>query len=492
MHLVNTLKLEATCGSEDSAFGLQHHIAPKVQELVAAAIEKAAAAMNDPSAMVIIDRIEIDLGILPMHFSEEALASLIEFEVMRQVQPHIPVTNTSSTPLPEQNNKELFRQFMLTGTLPWWAQNMQPDISSLFSELADNHQSWVTGFLYEHRSSSRFWQRMVYQLKPFAKRKLVERADELHRAAGILKELMSRIQYKPVYGITAEPPLPVGMETLQEIEITDPHSAGVLTEEEFWNLLLTGAPLLYRATGSTETQQALFRILMNNQNNPAIIPLLKGAAEWAAGASFNTAAANTATGNTATANRSETAAIGDHQHTNRNGDEEEGHKDEKYFVEHSGLVILSPFLKIFFNGLKLLEEGQWKSPEHCFKAVHLLKYMATGITEIAEYALTFEKILCGLSPDIPVPLDAGLQTEEINEADTLLKDLIGHWKALKNTSVNGLRETFLKRDGIITRKEDGWHLKTERKTADVLLDMMPWGFSVIRFPWAPVPVFTEW
>jgi hypothetical protein len=39
-HLVNTLILEITCGSEDDAFSLQHNLAPLLQQQVAEAIEK--------------------------------------------------------------------------------------------------------------------------------------------------------------------------------------------------------------------------------------------------------------------------------------------------------------------------------------------------------------------------------------------------------------------------------------------------------------------
>jgi hypothetical protein len=63
---------------------------------------------------------------------------------------------------------------------------------------------------------------------------------------------------------------------------------------------------------------------------------------------------------------------------------------------------------------------------------------------------------------------------------------------LKNTSVNGLRETFLKRDGILSRQENNWRLQVEQKTLDVLLDSIPWGFSTISLPWNGYLIFVEW
>lgn len=106
--------------------------------------------------------------------------------------------------------------------------------------------------------------------------------------------------------------------------------------------------------------------------------------------------------------------------------------------------------------------------------------------------LFFEKILCGLPTNEPVPLNIHLEQKEIEEAESLLKAVIEHWKALKNTSIDGLREAFFKRDGIITKKEDGWHLQIERKTLDVLLDNIPWGYSTINLMWNRYLLFVEW
>jgi hypothetical protein len=58
--------------------------------------------------------------------------------------------------------------------------------------------------------------------------------------------------------------------------------------------------------------------------------------------------------------------------------------------------------------------------------------------------------------------------------------------------VNGLRENFLKRDGLIRKKENDWHLHVERKTMDVLLDRIPWGYSMVQLPWSTYFISVEW
>ena len=91
-----------------------------------------------------------------------------------------------------------------------------------------------------------------------------------------------------------------------------------------------------------------------------------------------------------------------------------------------------------------------------------------------------------------MPLDIVLPKEALRESNDLLESVIGHWKALKNTSVNGLREAFLKRDGLLTKKDEGWLLQVERKTLDVLIDTIPWGYSTLKFPWNTHVIFVEW
>jgi hypothetical protein len=41
-------------------------------------------------------------------------------------------------------------------------------------------------------------------------------------------------------------------------------------------------------------------------------------------------------------------------------------------------------------------------------------------------------------------------------------------------------------------KEDAWHLKVEQKGIDVLLDHLPWSFSLIKHGWMKRPVHVEW
>ena len=89
-----------------------------------------------------------------------------------------------------------------------------------------------------------------------------------------------------------------------------------------------------------------------------------------------------------------------------------------------------------------------------------------------------------------------LSIEAFETADGLIKAAIGYWTVLKNTSPEGLRETFLRRSGKLSNRAEGegWRLQIERKTVDILLEKLPmgWSYSVIKLPWMAEMVFVEW
>jgi len=78
------------------------------------------------------------------------------------------------------------------------------------------------------------------------------------------------------------------------------------------------------------------------------------------------------------------------------------------------------------------------------------------------------------------------------EADNLLKAVIGYWPALKSTSPDGLREGFLIRSGKLVTSETPAVVHVERNTVDILLGALPWGLGVIKLPWISEPFYVDW
>ena len=165
---------------------------------------------------------------------------------------------------------------------------------------------------------------------------------------------------------------------------------------------------------------------------------------------------------------------------------------EIQYVINSGIIILHPFLQMYFDGLGMIKEKKFIDVDACKRAVLLLHFLATGETTIAEFDLLLQKIICNLSFEETLPAVLEITDTEKEESEKLLHSVINYWPPLKNTSIAGLRNTFLQREGRLEKKENGWKLTIEQRTVDILLDKLPWGFSTIQLPWMNELLSVDW
>ncbi|USX24236.1 contractile injection system tape measure protein [Oxalobacteraceae bacterium OTU3CINTB1] len=159
------------------------------------------------------------------------------------------------------------------------------------------------------------------------------------------------------------------------------------------------------------------------------------------------------------------------------------------YIDNAGLVLLHPFLPALFEELGLARDGQLVQPE---RALALMHFLASGQPQAPEYALALPKLLCQLPLTANIEPGVVLHAAERAEADVLLKAVIGHWSALRDTSPDGLRGAFLLRPGKLSERGGEWLLQVERQTADILLGDLPWGYSAIRLPWMAGILWVEW
>jgi hypothetical protein len=85
-----------------------------------------------------------------------------------------------------------------------------------------------------------------------------------------------------------------------------------------------------------------------------------------------------------------------------------------------------------------------------------------------------------------------LNENEKELVDSLLEAVTQQWSAMQNTSINGLRESFLTRNGQLTMEENGFFLKVEQQSYDMLLDQIPWNLSSIQYKWMEKLLRVEW
>lgn len=163
-------------------------------------------------------------------------------------------------------------------------------------------------------------------------------------------------------------------------------------------------------------------------------------------------------------------------------------------ITNAGLVLLHPFIAPLFVATGLCTKPAKEIlGDKLPQAAALLHYLARGDDDIFEFDAALLKLLLGMSPHETLLVSAGLLSEsQQHEADAMLQAVIGHWPVLKNTSVGGLRQSFLQRNGLLKSQDHGWQLQVEARPYDVLLDQCPWGHSVVRLPWMKQAIYPVW
>jgi len=166
----------------------------------------------------------------------------------------------------------------------------------------------------------------------------------------------------------------------------------------------------------------------------------------------------------------------------------------KWHIANSGLILVHPFLLQLFKHLDYLnEENKFKNKNLLWRAVYLLHFIATGKNKnIDEVDLAISKILCGMRIKDSIPADLVLLKKEKDIVNELLSALITKWEKLGNTSIEGLRGTFLTRDGLLEYKDEAYQLTIETSGTDVLLDYIPWNINLVKLPWVKYIIYTSW
>jgi hypothetical protein len=451
-HQVNKLLFEFKCPDEDSAFLLRNSIVD-LQEQAIELVDNISSRYAGEDEWIRIDRLEIDLG----QFGPDALSSAFstlfgdrfERSLKEKLSGASPGVRTFST---LRSKLTLLKHFLLTGSLLWWTDSNATDIQQIAGEIMAEEPGVFRRFLYDHRRSSFLWMRMRLQLNDDIKALIISAFDEFQTAESYLLQVATR-----------------------HFEQAGPANFS-LQQIRRW------------------VQDTLFTEALSIIDDPVNLTVLKRTlAKHLPGFSAEHAGISVAPELLKVKPVINEQVETEHLFLEMPGEENENETNGLvYMARNAGIVLLAAFLPDFFDRLGMLENNRFVNKEAAHKAVHLVCYLATGKVREPEFRLLLEKLLCGIPAGEPVPFDVELQEHETNEANQLLQSVLSHWNSLKNTSIEGLRENFLKRDGLVNRKEENWLLRVERKTLDVLLDHIPWGISTIRLPWNHYTIEVEW
>ena len=166
----------------------------------------------------------------------------------------------------------------------------------------------------------------------------------------------------------------------------------------------------------------------------------------------------------------------------------------KWSIENAGLIIVYPFLSHLFKTLGYLDsQNRFGMKSDQIRAVYLLHYLATEQTGVVrESELAICKLLCNMDISEAIPPDIQLTQEEMRLADELLTILISRWEKLGKCSPEALRNTFIRRNGILEKQDHTLQLTLEQSGTDILLEFIPWNTSMIQLPWLDVILLISW
>jgi hypothetical protein len=172
-------------------------------------------------------------------------------------------------------------------------------------------------------------------------------------------------------------------------------------------------------------------------------------------------------------------------------------------VNAAGLVLLHPFLPSFFAHLDLLSVPDRRVPFTAMgRAAAALSFLVTGRDAPFEHELGLIRHLLDVPDSLSVSVEEVRLTDtERSEANSLLASAVSHWTSLGRTSIDGLRNGFLRRSGTLYRSaatagrtDSPIHdrLVVDSAGHDILLASLPWTISVVKLPWMTKPLMIDW
>lgn len=161
-------------------------------------------------------------------------------------------------------------------------------------------------------------------------------------------------------------------------------------------------------------------------------------------------------------------------------------------INNAGLVLYWPFLTQYFEQFEMLNEGEFVDDESKNRAVYLLQYLAFNQIDFPENQLVLNKLLVGMNLDDHISPSFNLTKVEYELSEGLMYGLISNWEKVKNSSPEGIQETFMQREGILNFIEEKIELSVEKRGVDILMEFIPWDINIIKLPWMPNPMIIKW
>lgn len=478
-HLIQRQLLEIDLHTREPAHRLQEQIRTLYWERMMPILDRIFSELAGPEAIYRIDKLEIDLGDIPLATLETSLLHQLEEKVRASLHQQIAAADrgarhpaTAHARFRSGQKTEALLYFLRTGLFPWYyAGREQADPADLAVAVLDHAPDQLLKGLKALPDPGPACRRMSRQFPE-----------------AILERILTLFSSSRTERFTKS------FTALRRIARSAP--GAVRTEAELW-----ASTLQYQIRGHPNEDAVitgLCRILDLQESGPPD----PTTGHWRAVARKDLkpdhplrpflerppdkkSRSRRSPGREASSPRSQPA-----QSPERAPETEIG--ETLFFLENAGLVLLAPFLGTFFRKAGLLKGRSFRNQEAQERGVLLTQYLVRGEPGAPEPQLLLNKLLCGWPAGEPVANRIEFTDIEMAESEDLLLSVIQHWDALGNTSTEAFRTSFLQREGRLEKTEGTDRLLVARKGMDVLLAKLPWSISLIKLPWMKKPLSVEW
>jgi len=478
-HLIHRIRVELQASSRGAAAAAQDDVSRTIQDDLPAALESLLNARFPQNVERRLDHLELNLGRLPRRgFRDAFLRALLE-EFRKLQAPRISRAAGPGEQMPAQFDADTFEtsahaerhepsvisaflHFVRTGKLPWWfpLSRWREEVPAV---LIDRREMLTS---------------LRSELPPFLSEVPI-RILRLLRFPRLIDALAS----SEFPGFRFDQRFPQLKERIPELLLLKVRFA-------IWCLSVCDAPDHL----TTEWHAVLLRLLgienVGTHSPSRFAPISDALREWMEDRQAIPQSAKVARQLATALQTPGSLELEIVRHTPSARAESVPEAEEGLQTESAGVVLLHPFLPSFFRLLGWLNSRGKLLPERRWHAVHALYFIVHARVARDEAELVLEKTLCGIT--LHEPADWPEIDDQIrNETDTLLLAVIGHWRALRDTSPQGLREAFLCRPGLLYLTEQP-RLHVEARSYDVLLDRLPWSIERVAFPWLRRPITIRW
>jgi Contractile injection system tape measure protein len=471
-HRVRRLLWRIKLESPEEAFALRARLTRTVRTEILPAIERVFADLPSGDDLIHIERLEVTVRVADTDNLEKATVEAIRAELQARLASFAATPPGAVPPEPETLVRRATARvsrlaslvhYLETGTVPWYAEPASADLAYV-RELEETAVSDLNAVL-QHLPAS-----------PAATAVFLFRLLSLLPDAGWVSVVhaVARLRHR-----SEEPAV---VDAIERIATAPERSSARHARLELAAAIIAGwfatvdaeasQAAAEKPTVSSDSQRLFDRLALPARlakpiNSPRFTFMIPGDDSIASGA---------------TEDRHPAASLSDQDRT------------FGVPVSYAGLILLAPFLSRLFAARNVLHPGEKSlNAEARRRAAALLHFAAAGDNDGHEYELGLIKILLGVPMDQPILFASGILSRGDREAvETLLSDVVEHWRVIRPMSIDALRESFLHRRGLLSDNRGSWHLRVEGAAIDSFLDHLPWSLTTLTMAWLPNPITIDW